>query len=241
VVFIGSSVIKPFGFSAPALRMLQQDDAPMAQTGSVPAWLLARLSDFAVLLLIGGLILWLRPALVEQAAEGLRRRPVVAAGLGLVALVLASNGVVIAILLAVLLLVVGIWLGAVTLWQIAFLLWAIGYPALVFILAVFALLVLYGSKVVVADMVGRLILKRLAPDALAAERRILPLVLGLVLYVLLRSIPLLGGAIEVIVTIFGLGAMWVALRQRRRKAAEIAPLGSDDRASFASTPALEMS
>jgi hypothetical protein len=63
-------------------------------------------------------------------------------------------------------------------------------------------------------MVGTLILKRLSPQTL--EYRILPLLLGLVLYVILRSIPMLGWAIEVIVTLFGLGAIWVALRDQRQ-------------------------
>jgi hypothetical protein len=39
--------------------------------------------------------------------------------------------------------------------------------------------------------------------------------LGLVLYVVLRAIPILGWVIEGIVTIFGLGAIWLAYRHRR--------------------------
>jgi len=56
-------------------------------------------------------------------------------------------------------------------------------------------------------------LKRLAPGVM--KYRILPLLLGLVLYVVLRSIPVLGWAIEGIVTILGLGAIWLAVRHRR--------------------------
>jgi hypothetical protein len=83
---------------------------------------------------------------------------------------------------------------------------------LILAFALFTLTVQYLSKTIVADMVGTLILKRVSPQSL--EYRILPLLLGLVLYVLLRSIPILGWAIEVIVTLFGLGAILVTLRDR---------------------------
>lgn len=180
--------------------------------------LMALLADLVVLLLVGGLALWLRPALIERPAESLRRKLLPAAGLGLVALTIAVNGVAVAILLALLLLIFGIWLGGMTLWQSAFVLWGIGYPSLILAFSSFALLVLYGSKAIVADLVGRLILKRLAPSSLGY--RILPLLLGVVLYVGLRSIPIVGRAIEVIVTVFGLGACWVALRDGRSQASQ---------------------
>jgi cytoskeletal protein CcmA (bactofilin family) len=212
------------GYAAPSFRImstglvakgpaLQEEGEPDEPSATVPGWLAARLSDLLILLLLGGLALWLRPALIHRPAEWLRRKPLPATGFGLLALVLALNAVVIAILLAALLLVAGIWLGTVTLWSLAFILWGIGYPALLLALGLLALAVQYGSKVIVADLVGTLILKRLAPGAL--EHRILPLLLGLVLYVVLRSIPVLGWVIEVVVTIFGLGAIWVAFRHRR--------------------------
>ena len=103
---------------------------------------------------------------------------------------------------------------------LAFLLWGLGYPALILACSLFALTVAYGSKLVVADLGGTLILQRLAPRGLEGGGRILPLLLGLVLYVILRSIPILGWAIEVIVTVLGLGAIWVALRRQRSAVVE---------------------
>lgn len=214
MLFVGSSARKAIGLAAPSLnvRYPQQDEGVVA---GIPEWLVARLGDLGALLVVGGLLIWLRPALIQRPAESLLRKPLSAAGFGLLALTLAVNAVAIAVLLAVLLLVVGIWLGGVVLWRLAFLLWGIGYPALTLAFSSFVLILLYGSKVVVADMVGTLILRRVAPQVLDAKRRFLPLLLGLVLYVILRSIPLLGWAISVIVTAFGLGAIWVALRDQR--------------------------
>jgi len=214
LLFVGSSGSRAIGLAAPSLdvRYPQQDEEGVA---GVPEWLVARLGDLGALLVVGGLVLWLRPALIQRPAESLLHKPLPAAGFGLLALTLAVNAVAIAMLLGVLLLVVGIWLGGVVLWKLTFLLWGIGYPALALAFSSFVLVILYGSKVVVADMVGTLILKRVAPQVVDPKRRFLPLILGLVLYVILRSIPLLGWAISVIVTAFGLGAIWVALRDRR--------------------------
>ena len=214
MLFVGSSAGRAIGLAAPSLdvRYPQQDEDGV---GRMPEWLVARLGDLGALLVVGGLVMWLRPALIHRPAEALLSKPLPAAGFGLLALTLAVNAVAIAVLLAALLLVVGIWLGGVVLWKLSFLLWGIGYPALALTLSSFVLVILYGSKLVVADLAGTLILKRVAPQMVDPQRRFLTLLLGLILYMILRSIPLLGWAVSVIVTAFGLGAIWVALRDRR--------------------------
>jgi hypothetical protein len=222
-------------FSPMILDPMQQEEGEAAQSSAaIPEWLVSRLSDLLILLLLGGLVLWLRPARIQRPAEWLRRKPLPVLGFGLLAVAVALNAVVIFLLFVALFLIVGIWLGSVTLWTLALILWGIGFPALLLALALFVVTVLYGSKVIVADLVGSLILKRLAPRAM--EYRILPLLLGLVLYVVLRCIPILGWAIEGIVTILGLGAIWVAYRHAG-SALRSAPqaVGMDDQAEPALT------
>jgi hypothetical protein len=190
----------------------QQGDASTDPSTGMPDWLVARLTDLLILLVVGGLVLWLRPVLIECPAEWMRHKPFPAAGLGLLVVLLTLPAAIAAILLAVLLLLVGIWLGSATFWGLAFVLWGIGFPTLILTVALLALTIAYGSKVIVADLVGSLILKRLAPGVM--KYRVLPLLLGLVLYVLLRSIPYVGWIIEAIVTILGLGGIWLAMRRR---------------------------
>jgi len=212
-------------YAAPSAQILTASLGPKApaQQGEsasggllagIPGWIVARVSDLLILLLVGGLALWLRPALIERPAEQLRRKPLPAVGFGLLAAFLAFSAIILAILLAALLLIAGIWLASAGLWALAFVLCGIGFPILILALVLLVLAVLYGSKVIVADLAGTLILKRLAPRAM--EHRILPLLLGLVLYVILRSIPIVGWAVDAIVTILGLGAIWIAYRDRRR-------------------------
>jgi cytoskeletal protein CcmA (bactofilin family) len=226
LLFVGSSAGRPLGLAAPALsiRSLQQEQEPVP---GLPEGLVQRLGDLAALLLVGGLALWLRPILIRRPAERLLRQPLPAAGYGLLALFIVPGALAIGILLAVLLFFLGMWLGGVALWELAFLLWGIGYPILILAFSLFALAVLYGTKVIVADLVGKRILRRLAPRSLDTARGILPLLLGLVLYVLVRSIPFLGLAVEVVVTVLGLGALWLALRLAPAPAPAPAALAQD--------------
>jgi len=76
------------------------------------------------------------------------------------------------------------------------------------ILAAFGLLVSYGSKIVVAYMVGKLLIRWLAPKV--EEQPIWPMIVGVLLYTFLRAIPVVGFAIGIFVTLIGIGAMWLA-------------------------------
>jgi hypothetical protein len=66
-------------------------------------------------------------------------------------------------------------------------------------------------------LVGRMILERIRERWGAG--RVWPLVLGVVLFAIVRAIPILGWWIGLIVTLFGLGAIclmvWEAFRRRR--------------------------
>jgi hypothetical protein len=122
-------------------------------------------------------------------------------------------GFVGAAVLVGLVLVVGILLGVVTLGGLAGVTFGIGFSGLSLTFGLFLLSIVYGSKLVVAHMVGELVLQRLLPQY--AERAILALTLGVALYVLVRSVPMLGWLIGAIVTLLGLGAMWLLFRQWR--------------------------
>jgi hypothetical protein len=81
----------------------------------------------------------------------------------------------------------------------------------------FSIAVAYITKVVVSFLGGRLILARLKPDW--AEGRIWPLVVGVVLFVVITAIPVLGWLVNRVVELLGLGALCLLgydiYRQRR--------------------------
>jgi hypothetical protein len=67
------------------------------------------------------------------------------------------------------------------------------------------------SKAIVAYMAGTFVFSKVAPGAL--QYRILSLLLGLLVYVPLASIPYLGSFIGLAVTLLGLGAIWLSRKQ----------------------------
>jgi len=173
-------------------------------------WILDRVRDLITLLLLGGLALWLLPDLFNQLVEKARGQPAPATGWGLVTVVVGYLGAAVA---AVLILAIGILFSVITLGGLAGTIFGVGFSSLAIVFAVFLLMVQYGSKVVIAFLGGRWILEKLTPQY--AENKALPLILGVVLYVLLRAVPFFGWLLAVFVTLFGMGAMWLLYRERR--------------------------
>jgi hypothetical protein len=94
----------------------------------------------------------------------------------------------------------------VTLANMGFLLGTLGLTGLGLGVSVFWFSIAYVSKLIIAILVGRLLLQRLAPRY--AQSNLWPTLLGIVLYALVASIPYLGWVVATIVTFFGLGALW---------------------------------
>jgi cytoskeletal protein CcmA (bactofilin family) len=176
-------------------------------------WLIELVRDFVTLLIIGLVAIWLLPSRLELWGEKLRAKPLPAAGYGLLGLIVAANAVIVVTLLAAIILAIGLGLGFITIWDLAFIFWALAYSSLAFTTTLFFVFVVYISKIIAAYLAGLLIVKALIPKT--ASYRIVPLLLGLVIYVLLASVPYIGWAIALIATILGLGAVGVAFRDKR--------------------------
>lgn len=177
-------------------------------------WAQGRLREFVVLLVYGFLGLWLFSPSLSRSIDALGAKPLPALGYGLLALVVAFNLFGVAALLGVLILIIGLWISSITLWELTFAFWATGYSTLVLATTLFTLFVMYGSKVILAYFVGRTALKSMIPQA--ADYKMLPLLIGLLLYVLLHSIPLVGWVIGALVMALGLGAAIVMYVDERR-------------------------
>jgi cytoskeletal protein CcmA (bactofilin family) len=188
-------------------------------TARLGEWALERLRLLTIYLVIGLALVWRLPTLMEHWTAAVKAKPLSAAGFGLLA---AINGYVIAIVLATLLLLVGFWLGSINLWELTSVLWSIGYSTVGLGFAIFMLFFSYGSKIIIAHLVGRSILNRLSEKA--ASNNAFSLLLGLIIYVLLRSIPVLGWVLAALVTALGLGAIWWVYRQRWLVDAPQAPI-----------------
>ena len=221
-----------FAGIAPLEQWLRPNSTALFQTGGVDterlqAWFLPVARGFVTLLFIGLLGLWLLRPWVESSLAVGKTRPWATLGVGLIVLIVSFNIFLLGILLFALVIVSGFWLSSISMGELAWLVWSVGLTAVGLAFALFWVLVIYGSKAFVAYLTGWLILNRLAPRA--NRYRIVPLLLGLLLYVLLVSIPIAGWVIAILATAYGLGAFWFALRRRGQETQEeaLSPLPAD--------------
>ncbi len=179
--------------------------------------LLSFVQTLVSLLVLGGLALWKLPGASQGAVAQVRQKPWASLGIGFLALLAGYAGVFIAALLIILL---AIAFGVASLGGLGTVIWGVGLSALALAFAVFQVLVSYGSKLVVAYLVGEWVVRRFL--AQNSRPRLWALVIGVLVYALLTAIPYLGGLIGFVVTLLGLGAIWLMYRAGRTPTAEIA-------------------
>ena len=170
-------------------------------------WLMNAARKFITLLILGLLAAWLIPLLLKKTEEQIRNQPLSSAGHGALTVIL---GYLAAVVAAGIIFAVGILISLLTLGGLSKVIFGVGFSGLSLLVTVFTFLVSYGSKVVVAYMVGSWILSKIAPSA--KGRNYWAIVIGVILYVILSSIPFVGWIFALAATIIGMGAMWLAYR-----------------------------
>ena len=189
-----------------------------AQSGSsidsekVLDWLQWAVEEYVTLLIFGLIGIWLFSSFLKRSARKLEAKPLQSTGIGLLGLVISFALIGVVILVFLLILMLGIGLGALSLWDLAWAVWGVGFTSLGLAFWFSLLFVSYGTKVIVAFLVGTFILERIAPKSV--NYKILPLLLGLLIYVLLAWVPYFGWVIAVLVNAAGLGAAWFAFKER---------------------------
>lgn len=184
----------------------------------VGRWAIKRLREFITLLLLGALVLWQLPVLLTKVTQKVEEKTLPSTGWGLISLIVVYAG---AFIVGGLLITIGIFFSVITLGGLSRTIFGVGFSSLALIMTVFALLVTYGSKLVVSMAAGNLIFRNLAPKY--ADQKVWPLLTGIILYVLLRAVPIFGGIFGFLVTLTGLGAMWLLYRGEKPFAAEESP------------------
>lgn len=160
--------------------------------------------NMVTLLLLGLLLVWLFPNFVKSSAEQVRSTPLPAFGWGIVswaAFFFALTLIFVAMLLG------GIFFGILTLGSLSATIIWLGVLSMFTLAVGFVLAATVISKIIVAALGGRLILSRVKPEW--AEHRVWPLAVGVVIFALLVAIPIFGGLVNIVVILFGLGALWL--------------------------------
>ncbi len=175
--------------------------------GMIVSYIFGVLREFLTLVLLGALAVWLIPSVLTRAAGTLRTKPLPSLGWGFLVLVMGMVGLVMAFFLVIML---GLAIGVVTLFGLMGMIFSIGFSATGLATAVFLALAQYGSKLVVALLIGDWFLRLFRKDYSAST--FWPLLLGIVMMVLVDALPVFGTLVGLFVALFGLGAFWLIFR-----------------------------
>ena len=175
------------------------------------------LRRYVSILVVGLLLLWLLPRLLRGAADSARNRPLPSLGVGVLGFIGVIVGLVLLLLVTILVAVV---LGLLSLGSLTGITLFGGFLVAAIVVFLFVLAIAFVAQAVVGLALGRLVLRgegRSFPSAIGA------LALGVLVVVLVAAIPFVGGWIEALLVLLGLGALLLVARPgRRREAAAVA-------------------
>lgn len=202
--------------------------AAVPETGplGLPRWFTNRLGEFIGLMLVGALIVYLLPNILPAVGDDLLERPLPSFGWGLLLMFIALPvGVIAGGLLVILLTVV---IGWITFGELTGAVLTLSGSFLLFALFTFLFMAYIVAKVVVGYTGGRWILTRFKVGSQSASRwlHVGYLALGVLIYEVLRAIPVVGWLVALLVVVTGVGAMfdyWLARRRQPQKAPQPMP------------------
>jgi hypothetical protein len=216
---IGGAAYQPFW----PLIIDEAEDAQksMPKQGGLQLWARITFEEFVLLLLTGLFLVWRYSTPLAEWADKAKEKPLLSSGYGFIGIVVAVNVAILAVIAVILIFVIGFSLGFASLWKLTWIFWALAFSILGLSVTLFFLFVCYGSKVIVAYMLSRLVVSFFSEKALTY--RYLLMFFGLLIYVLLQSLPYgIGSAINFIVIIVGLGSVWLVRRDKRHAALLVA-------------------
>jgi cytoskeletal protein CcmA (bactofilin family) len=170
------------------------------------------LRRYVSILAVGALFLWLAPQALRAAAGAMRGRPLPSLGVGILGIfgfvVLVLGVLLVTILVAVVLGLLGLGsLVGTTVFG--------GILTEALIVFLFFLAVAFVAQAAVGLSLGRLLLRE---DARSFFRGFGALALGVLAVVIVSAIPRIGGLLEFLLVLLGLGALILAVLPRRRRA-----------------------
>jgi hypothetical protein len=171
------------------------------------------LQHFLTIALVGLLLLAIGSDAVSAMADIVEAQPFPTFGWGLLA---GFSYFWIALALAIASIFLAVIFGAITLGGLAVLSLGLGFVVESVLFAALIVVTSYVAQAVLSYWGGRWILQRIRPDL--NSTRAFPLLLGLALLVIASAVPVLGGLLQFIVAILGLGAACLWIRDRFRPA-----------------------
>jgi len=192
---------------------------PPSAIALVGRWFVRQLRRLITLLLVGAAMMWLVPEWTRKVASIVEEQPLPSLGWGVVAIVAFLVGMLVLGMATVLLAIV---FGLVTLGELAGRFVTLGGIVMGVASLGFSLTWAYVTKIVVSLLLGQLIFRLFKSPV--AEHRWWPVLLGVVIFVIIAAIPLLGWLARLAAVLLGLGAVWLWGRDwlMARRAAPVA-------------------
>ncbi len=186
---------------------------PEAGPPSIGDRVLGVVRRYLAILVVGALLLWLAPRLLQAPAARARTSPLPSLGVGFLGVIGYILGVLAIILVAVLLSIVFGLLGFGSLVA------TLGSGALLVIAVLtfaFALVIAFVGDAIVGLAAGGLLLR--SGEGATRVRSLAAMAIGLAVVVILTAIPVIGGILELLVVLIAVGALLLVARRRREPA-----------------------
>ncbi|ACB50902.1 hypothetical protein cce_1552 [Crocosphaera subtropica ATCC 51142] len=168
--------------------------------GNVQRWI--------TLFLVGVLGLWLVPGWIQQLGTTVQAKPLPSLGWGIVTgLIVGTLAIAVPVITIILTAILGSFL-----WNLVPLIMGVGLLTNSILVIGFLLFISYVPPIVVSFLGGQWLLHSVKGNGFS--KRIVKLAVGLLIFVFLSAIPLLGGLIYLIVILLGLGSLWILLQNR---------------------------
>lgn len=170
----------------------------------VGRWFVRQLRRLVTLLLVGAAMMWLVPGWTRKLASIVQSRPWPSLGWGVVAIAAFVLAMLVLISATVLLAIV---FGVVTLGELVGRVIGLGGIAMSSLVFGFSVVWSYVTKIVISLLLGQLIFRLFRSPA--AGHRWWPVLVGVVIFVAITAIPVLGWLATLATVLFGLGAIWI--------------------------------
>jgi cytoskeletal protein CcmA (bactofilin family) len=193
----------------------QKAPSPAAVVGK---WFVSQARRLITLLLVGALMMWVVPSWTRKLSGIVRAKPLPSLGWGIVSI---AAFVVLMIVLVIATVLLAIIFGVVSLGELGGRLATLGGLTIGAAGFSFSVIWAYVTKIVISLLLGQLIFRLF--KSTAAEHRWWPMLLGVVIFVIIAAIPVLGWLARLLAVLFGLGAVWLWGRDwlQSRKAAPV--------------------
>jgi cytoskeletal protein CcmA (bactofilin family) len=195
-----------------------QYQKPENTTHPVLTWTWKLLRNLITGLILGALALWLVPGLLKRSAGIAGSKTLPALGIGFLAVVLSVPVVLMASGLVV---VLALLFGLATLGGLSGMIVWMGFTLITVAIIAFTFVAIYGSKLIVAFLVGKLLFEKVFKAENVSVW--VQFFVGIFLLTLLIAIPFIGWLFGLVVMLIGLGVVWYLLR--RQPVAETAVVG----------------